>query len=400
MTAAGIGNGMSTAEDRAYPDGRPVLRLVPTGAAKKQVLSPLRYPGAKRLLLPALRRLVQRPVDLLVEPFCGGASVSLAFLAEGLARHALLGDADPLVAAFWAAAVRRPEELIARMRAEPVTLGRWDYWRSAVPTDSLELATKCLFLNRTSFSGILHNGAGPIGGRAQSSEHRIDCRWPLDEMERRIRYVGALGRSGRIAEVVHGDWRATLDRASGERSVLAYIDPPYVAKGDALYGTSFPAEAHEDLATYLSSAPFPWILSYDDDPLIRGLYGRQPGLGRYMVGHHYSATGTRSSAARATELIVTSRPVPGCGLTSWGDDSAAPFGFRSDGEPRKRRPGPGRPPLPPEERAARRAESSRRWREAHRDTCADYAREYRRRAAAKGSERSAPGQRAPLDVLL
>jgi DNA adenine methylase len=40
---------------------------------RRQVLSPLRYPGAKRLLLPALRHLVPAPVDLLVEPFCGGA---------------------------------------------------------------------------------------------------------------------------------------------------------------------------------------------------------------------------------------------------------------------------------------------------------------------------------------
>ncbi len=251
MTPAGIVMGMSvTAEDRAYraePRQRPALRLVPTGAAKGHVLSPLRYPGAKRLLLPALRRLVPAPVDLFVEPFCGGASISLAFLAEGLARRAVLGDADPLVAAFWSVAAWRPEELIARMRAEPVTLERWDYWRSAAPDDSLDLAVKCLFLNRTSFSGILHEGAGPIGGRAQSGKYRIDCRFGLEDLERRIRHVGALGRSGRIAEVVCGDWRETLSWATGARSVLAYVDPPYVAKSEALYGTPFPARAHEDL---------------------------------------------------------------------------------------------------------------------------------------------------------
>ena len=143
------------------------------------------------------------------------------------------------------------------------------------------------------------------------------------------------------------------------------------------------------LAAYLGGAPFPWVLSYDDDPLIRALYSR-PGLGRYVVGHSYSATGARRQAARATELIVTDRPVPGCGLGMWGEHetdqgvSAAPFGLRPDGEPRKRRPGPGRPPLPPEERAARRAASSRRWREAHRDAYAAWSREYRRRVAAPG----------------
>ena len=313
-------------EDQAYQaeaHQQPVLRLVPTGATKKQVLSPLRYPGAKRLLLPALRRLVQRPVDLLVEPFAGGASVSLAFLDEGLARRAVLGDADPLIAAFWAMAAYRPDELIARMRAEPVTLERWDYWRSATPDDSLDLAVKALFLNRTSFSGILHGSAGPIGGRAQSGKYLIGCRYGLEDLERRIHYVGALGRSGRIAAVVHGDWQETLYSVPGARSVLVYADPPYVTKSEALYGTPFPAPAHEDLAVYLADAPFPWLLSYDDHLLIRDLYSR-PGLGRYQIGHSYSATGARSSATRKTELIITDRPVPGCGLAPWGPTGRQP----------------------------------------------------------------------------
>jgi hypothetical protein len=59
--------------------------------------------------------------------------------------------------------------LIDRMWSEPVTLERWDHWRAwrpARPTDR-DIAMKCLFLNRTTFSGILHGRAGPIGGRRQ-----------------------------------------------------------------------------------------------------------------------------------------------------------------------------------------------------------------------------------------
>jgi len=61
----------------------------------------------------------------------------------------------------------------------------------------------------------------------------------------------------------------------------------------------------------------------------------------------------------------------------------APWGLRPDGRPRKRPAGPGRPPLAPEERAARRRESARRWREAHRGIYADYSREYRQRRRAE-----------------
>jgi len=342
--------------------------------------SPLRYPGAKRALVPILQRLVDGPVPLLVEPFCGGASFSLACLADGLAERVVLADADPLVAAFWQAASYHSDDLIARLRIEPVTLKRWDYWRATEPVGVVEKAVKALFLNRTSFSGIMHAGAGPIGGRAQSGPYRIGCRWSLAETVRSIEWIGALGRSGRIVEAVCADWRDTLRDWATDSSVLVYCDPPYVGKGQALYSRAFDDADHQALAEYLIAAPFRWLLTYDDHPLIRRLYGHRPGLGRYLVDHSYSAAGSRSSAARATELVITDRPVPGCGLMTWGVH-AAPFGFRRNGEPRKRRPGPGRPPLPPEERAARRAASSRRWREAHRDAYAAYMRAYRPSAA-------------------
>jgi len=75
-----------------------------------RALSPLRYPGAKRLLLPAIRRLLPEHVDLLVEPFAGGASVALALLDEGRSDRVALGDADPLVAAFWSVVVSHPSQ--------------------------------------------------------------------------------------------------------------------------------------------------------------------------------------------------------------------------------------------------------------------------------------------------
>src|SRR5690606_32232100 len=110
-------------------------------------------------------------------------------------ERALLADADPMVAAFWQVAAARTEELIGRISEEhskyvlsggSKALERWDFWRSWKPrpeasqaTSSLELATKCLFLNRTTFSGILHGQAGPIGGRSQSSDYGIGCRFNL-----------------------------------------------------------------------------------------------------------------------------------------------------------------------------------------------------------------------------
>jgi len=287
-----------------------------------RALSPLRYPGAKRLLLPAIRRLLPEHVDLLVEPFAGGASVALALLDEGRAGRVVLGDADPLVAAFWSVSTGRPDELIEAMRSEVPSVERWDYWRATEPVDELEAAVKCLYLNRTSFSGVLHSESGPLGGRAGRGEG-IAGRWAAETVASRIRHVAELGAAGRIT-VVAGDWQETVD--VGLRMApdpLVYADPPYVSAGTRLYRASFTVGDHGNLAAGLTTAPYRWVLSYDDHPTVRDLYGAIPGLGRYVVGHSYSTTGTRQRAAHCAELLITSTPVRGCGLETWGEAEMA-----------------------------------------------------------------------------
>ena len=162
--------------------------------------SPLRYPGAKSGLAPVIADLITesskslgRP-ELFVEPFAGGASAALRLAGAGIVDRILLADADPLVTRFWQVAAADTEWLIGRMWDEPVTLERWDYWRSWSPTRSTdrEAALKCLFLNRTTFSGILHGRAGPIGGRRQASPHTIGCRFNKPALETRLRFIGDL----------------------------------------------------------------------------------------------------------------------------------------------------------------------------------------------------------------
>jgi DNA adenine methylase len=158
--------------------------LADESGATMRYQSPLRYPGAKSglanviadLITSASRRL--GAPELFVEPFAGGASTALRLAGVGAVRRVLLADADPLVATFWKVAAADTDWLIDRMMDEAVTLERWDHWRVWQPRgpDDRELAVKCLFLNRTTFSGILHGRAGPIGGRKQESSYKIDCR--------------------------------------------------------------------------------------------------------------------------------------------------------------------------------------------------------------------------------
>ncbi len=253
-------------------------------------------------------RRLRGPITL-VEPFAGGAGISLRLTTDRVVDRALIGDVEPMLAAFWRVSARRPEELIGRMVDEHedfLTVGgddavaRWDFWRgftpssdSSEPDTELDLATKCLFLNRTTFSGILHGSAGPIGGRAQASAHTIGCRFPIDALAQRIRWIGRLHETGRLLTPRDSDWRATLEAAINDvddpRRLVAYLDPPYIEKSDRLYRTGFAGSghapdvwraitAHQHLADYLrTEAPFRWVLSYDSHPQLLTnalLYGR------------------------------------------------------------------------------------------------------------------------------
>ena len=355
---------------RGLRDPGPIDHPLATGRYQ----SPLRYPGAKSALAPTISRLVEsaktsnaiRQVDLFVEPFAGGASVSLRLVGAGVVDRVLLADADPLVAAFWQVAAEDTSWLISRARDEWdrfVSLGgatavdRWNHWRlwtspagAAPRTARREAAVKALFLNRTTFSGILHGRAGPIGGRGQASRHGIGCRWSPDALEERLDFIGHLYNTNRLLDVWCMDWRATLDSVASAYKqllpsrVVAYLDPPYVEKSAKLYQRSFdphggyaaaPVEdlhwdgrlMHEHLAHYLrTKAQFRWVLSYDahvsltTEPCLYAhdrmtpteedradLGVRRWRISKRLVSTRYSAS-TCNGRGVADELLLTTLP--------------------------------------------------------------------------------------------
>jgi len=269
--------------------------------------SPLRYAGGKARLAPVLAERIAavapgRPVTL-IEPFAGGAGLSLALLQSGAIDRAIVADGDPLVAAFWDT-VTDPagaKALAQWALAQTPTLADWDRWRATNPSTPMEAARKALYLSRTSFSGLLTHGAGPIGGRAQSGRYGIDCRWSPRSLARKLERIGDLGAAGRLVSWGRLDWRETLARAAEmENVVVVYLDPPYAGASN-LYAREFSESDHRDLAAALPRLRVPWILSYDDHPTIRKLYSAARVS---TVPHTYSAAGERTSNAGATELLI------------------------------------------------------------------------------------------------
>ena len=278
----------------------------------RRYISPLRYPGGKRKLASHVAGLLDRHnlknVDRIIEPFAGGAATSIAFLEAGLAREAVLNDLDPLVSAFWATVFsRRADQLADRILDAKIDLQTWDDLRASDPTDEVDRAFKCLFLNRTSFSGSLKKTAGPIGGRKQESEYSIDCRWNAEGLAERVWGLSKLQDRVTVRSTdfrrFMGSYRSACSRRP-DRSVLWYIDPPFFHKADALYRFWFNDRDHKALEKSVRSLPGLWMLSYDNCLESREMYADHPG--RAFVDMRYTAA-KRSVVQRldCTELVVT-----------------------------------------------------------------------------------------------
>ncbi len=244
----------------------------------KKIISPLRYPGSKATFLNVVLDFISthnlRGKEI-VEPYAGSAIVSLSLVANKIVSKATLVERDPLIYSFWKAVFNHTDTLVSKIEDLRVNIDSWYYFREFLKYDQpdeghvIELALACLFLNRTNFSGVLHSG--PIGGRNQSSQYKIDCRFVKKDIVSRIKDIAQLKE--RIF-VTFGDALSILSDCKNKNieEYFYYIDPPYFKQGSQLYRFHYKAVDHKRLADVLSEAAFPWLLSYDKDEFIELLY--------------------------------------------------------------------------------------------------------------------------------
>lgn len=244
---------------------------------EKPLTSPLRYPGSKRRLsefVVALLKTNKLKPELFVEPFCGGASVALNLLGSGNVAKVGLLDKDPLISSFWKTVFFDTNWLIEKIKERKVTLRAWQRIKDSKPISTREQAYKCLFLNRTSFSGILSPSAGPIGGKRQVSDYDIACRFPKQKIIDRILRIADY--KDQIAFIMSGSWKEVFNRAAklgfDKSSVFYYVDPPFYLKAERLYNFFFKESDHRELASFLSKETSPWLVSYDANVFIENLY--------------------------------------------------------------------------------------------------------------------------------
>jgi DNA adenine methylase len=275
--------------------------------------SVLRYPGGKARFAPLLAQAMDMNGmndRVLIEAFCGGSAVSIAFLLDGIVESAIINDADPLVSAFWSCVFNEKDAAWLAKRALTIELSinEWKRQKALTPANKRDAALKCLYLNRTSFNGILHQ-AGPIGGWGQE-KRTLGARFNQEKIYQKILDLSKL--TGRV-QVFNEDWKSFCDKHRGNEKAFFYLDPPYYYKANQLYGYIFDEAGHVELRDYLIDLESPWILSYDDSRDVRNLY-KGCGFEARVIDQTYSAHPLGGSSFIGRELLYTNMqklPPPG-----------------------------------------------------------------------------------------
>lgn len=252
--------------------------------------TPLRYPGGKRRLAPAVMRLIDQNALKNVEyaePYAGGSAIALALLFSEYAAAVHINDLSRPVYAFWHTAVNETADLCRRLELVKVTMSEWRRQRATYDNrdnaDLTDLGFAALFLNRTNRSGII--GGGVIGGKNQAGAWSMDARFSKAELVRRIKRIGRYRNRINLYQLDALEFTNRVIPTLGS-NVFAFYDPPYIENGEDLYLNNYDVNGHRVLADKIITLDQPWIVTYDHAAIMTGLYQTQR---RMIYGLSYSA---------------------------------------------------------------------------------------------------------------
>ena len=278
--------------------------------------SPLRYPGGKTRFTKFIWEAILcsgKKADVFVEPFCGGAGAAVSLLKTGRVERIALNDVDPLIASFWKVVLgkscktrRDVDWLIRSIEQAEFSVDEWRNQKALQPNSIRAAAWKCLYLNRTSFNGILHK-AGPIGGWNQENR-TLDVRFNQEKLILKIQELFDL--RNQVDCVGNINWKKFCSNYRNRKGAYLYLDPPYYHKAEQLYGHLFNEKQHNQLKDFLMGLIVPWMLSYDDAPEVRALYDKLPGIDGRVIDQTYSANPIGGASFIGRELFFSNRSLP------------------------------------------------------------------------------------------
>jgi DNA adenine methylase len=138
----------------------------------------------------------------------------------------------------------------------------------------LEIGFSAFFLNRSNRSGILYK-AGPIGGRDQTGNYKIDVRFNKKDLAYRIEKIALEKDRIELRNEESIKLLKCIFSSSNEKQHknFIFLDPPYFMQGEYLYLNFYQNKDHLDLSKILESYRNQnWLLTYDNCNRINKLY--------------------------------------------------------------------------------------------------------------------------------
>jgi len=236
------------------------------------VKTPLRYPGGKSRAIKHILPHIPPDCGELCSPFLGGGSIELAVADRGTKVHGY-DIFEPLVW-FWLALLSSPSRLATLADSLRGTHTDYGDKRGLVKEDFMRLreelrgatqysllnAAKFYAINRSSFSGATFSGGW--------SRRASYARFTDSSIERVMSFKQP------NLTVEQADFKVSIPK---HPDAFLYCDPPYFLEEDRnkLYGIQGSTHAgfdHQGLHDILSQRSG-WVLSYNNCPEIRKLYG-------------------------------------------------------------------------------------------------------------------------------
>lgn len=279
--------------------------------------TPLRYPGGKGRLSNFMREVIELN-DLdggeYVELYAGGAGIAISLLLNGVVSRIHINDLNRSINSFWHSVLNDSEELCKRIWDTEITIEEWHRQRSIqdnAESDIADLAFSTFFLNRTNRSGIIKGGV--IGGKEQLGDWKLNARFNKKDLVTRIQKIASNSSKISLYRQDAADFISHFLPKLPSKT-LVYLDPPYYVKGQGLYQNHYQHADHEEISRLVGNIHQPWLVTYDNVPVIRDLYADYPqsnfGL-QYSTQNRYFGTEvliTNNSMILPTEVRPSRSP--------------------------------------------------------------------------------------------
>lgn len=275
----------------------------------------MRYPGGKaklsKVIVSKLKELSQGRDLEYREPFFGGGSIGLQFIETCNIKRAWINDKDVGMSRLWNSVYRYPELLKDEVRDFKPSVQYFDEYRELLlendaALDDLHHGFMKLAIHQISYSGLGTKSGGPLGGRTQRSDYKIDCRWFPEYICKKIDKIHKMFRQMESLRCTSFDFETVI---CDNGNALIYLDPPYFVKGNDLYQEGLSHDDHVRLSNRLWEHNGPWLLSYDDCPEVRELYKGWAVVEPIDVNYSITATKDKETGKRSSrtkpELLIS-----------------------------------------------------------------------------------------------